>query len=414
MSSPKTQAVTAPEAPAFTSIWRNRPFLILFLTSAFVTCGAKVYELALPLILYDMTRSPLTMTAMKSIEFLPNLLLAMFIGVLVDRFSKKRWSQWMVFGQMVLLFLLYALVESGQAAVIHFYVAGFLLMAFNYGYGNARVSIIKQVVPRPLLTSANARFSFLFTLIDIMGPAISGFILLLSSLHNGLLITGFAYLIALIAVSFLEKESHPAIAAQQGTFWQDFRAGWQELLSNRPLWMITILVIFLNATSGVYDAMIIFFAKDHLKLDNSQLGLVLSAAGVGGLIGSTLVARLRKRFPTGKILGTTILLLSVSYLLMALAQSTWMLCLSLFLSGMIGTIESICIWTFRQETTPAHMIGRISGITGSIFKLGMVFSIYGSGWVTVWQGPWAAFLAAAVGNLLIFLVYRRLTLWRLA
>jgi putative flippase GtrA len=99
---------------------------------------------------------------------------------------------------------------------------------------------------------------------------------------------------------------------------------------------------------------------------------------------------------------------------MALAQNVWMLCLSLFLSGMIGTIENICIWTFRQETTPTHLIGRISGITGSIFKLGMVFSIYGSGWVTVWQGPWAAFLAAAVGNLLIFLVYRRLSLWRLA
>ncbi|RNB81400.1 MFS transporter [Brevibacillus nitrificans] len=416
MSAPDIQTGATPEekSASQTSIWRNRPFLILFLTSAFVTCGAKVYELALPLILYDMTRSPLTMTTMKSIEFLPNLLLAMFIGVWVDRFSKKRWSQWMVFGQMVLLFLLYALVESGRAEILHFYLAGFLLMALNYGYSNARVSIIKQVVPKPLLTTANARFSFLFTLIDIMGPAISGFILLLASLHNGLLITGTAYLVALIAVSFLEREKEPPVSTAKGTFWQDFRAGWQELLSNRPLWMITILVIFLNATSGVYDAMLIFFAKDHLQLNNSQLGLVLSVAGAGGLIGSTLVARLRKRFPTGRILGTTILLLGVAYLLMALAQNVWMLCLSLFLSGMIGTIESICIWTFRQETTPTHLIGRISGITGSIFKLGMVFSIYGSGWVTVWQGPWAAFLAAAVGNLLIFLVYRRLSLWRLA
>lgn len=406
-------AATTESAPSL-SIWRNRPFLILFLTSAFVTCGAKVYELALPLILYDMTRSPLAMTTMKSIEFLPNLLLAMFIGVWVDRFSKKRWSQWMVFGQMTLLLLLYALVEYGRAEVIHFYLAGFLLMAFSYGYGNARVSIIKQVVPGPLLTSANARFSFLFTLIEIMGPAISGFILLLSSLHDGLLITGIAYFIALIAVSLLEREEGTRVADQKSSFWEDFRAGWRELLSNRPLWLITILVIFLNATSGVYDAMIVYFAKDTLRLSNSKLGLVLSVAGVGGLLGSTLVSRLRRRFPTGRLLGATLPLLGGSYLLMAAGQNTWMLCLSLFLSGMLGTIETICIWTFRQETTPAHMIGRISGITGSIFKLGMVFSIYGSGWLTVWQGPWAAFLAAGIGNLLIFLVYRRLSLWHLA
>nr|WP_312114571.1 MFS transporter [Brevibacillus reuszeri] len=411
MSLAKTPPAMKPGISTNQSIWRNRPFLVLFFTSTFLACGAKVYELALPLILYDLTQSPVTMTTMKSIEFLPNLLLAMFIGVLVDRFSKKRWSQWMVFGQMVLLFSLYGLTETGHAQVIHYYIAGFLLMAFNYGFNNARVSMIKQVVPTPLLTSANARFSFMSTFIEIMGPAITGFILLLSSLHSGLLITGIAYLLAWIAISLLERTDVSVQAT--GGFWQEFKAGWKELLGNRPLWLITLLVIFLNATSGMYDAMIIFFAKDHLKLENSELGLVLSVAGVGGLLGSSVVEKLRRRFPIGKIMGMTILLLGLSYLLMVFASSAWVLCLSLFLTGLISTIESICIWTFRQETTPAHMIGRISGITGSIFKLGIVFSIYGSGWMTVWLGPWVVFLTAAVGNVVIFFVYRRLSLWRL-
>lgn len=412
MPVPTHKTATNPDSQESLSIWRNRPFLVLFFTSTFLACGAKVYELALPLILYDMTQSPVTMTTMKSIEFLPNLLLAMFIGVWVDRFSKKRWSQWMVFGQMVLLFLLYSLTESGHAQVIHYYVAGFLLMAFNYGFHNARVSMIKQVVPAPLLTSANARFSFMGTFIEIMGPAITGFILLLSTLHTGLLITGIAYLLAFIAISLLDRTDAPA--PSPGGFWQELHAGWKELLGNRPLWLITVLVIFLNATSGMYDAMIIFYAKDHLKLDNSTLGLVLSVAGLGGLVGSSIVASLRKHYPIGRIMGMTILLLGLSYLLMVFAQSTWMLCLSLFLTGLISTIENVCIWTFRQETTPAHLIGRISGITGSIFKLGIVFSIYGSGWMTLTLGPWAVFLAAAVGNIVIFLVYRRLSLWRLA
>ncbi|KZE48361.1 hypothetical protein AV540_17330 [Brevibacillus parabrevis] len=99
---------------------------------------------------------------------------------------------------------------------------------------------------------------------------------------------------------------------------------------------------------------------------------------------------------------------------MVFANSTWLLCLSLFLTGLIATIENVCIWTIRQETTPAHLIGRISGITGSIFKLGIVFSIFGSGFMTVSIGPWAVFLVAALGNMLIFLVYRKLSLWRLA
>jgi predicted MFS family arabinose efflux permease len=134
---------------------------------------------------------------------------------------------------------------------------------------------------------------------------------------------------------------------------------------------------------------------------------------MGGLVGSSLVSYCRKHFPTGRLLGTTIFLLAAAYLIMYFADNVWVMCLSLFLSGMIGTIESICIWTFRQETTPAHLIGRISGITGSIFKLGMVFTIFGSGWVSELLGTAYVFLAAAVANLLIFLVYRRLSLWDL-
>ncbi|NGQ95965.1 MFS transporter [Brevibacillus sp. SYP-B805] len=406
-----TLAPKAEPRPSNT-VWQNRSFLILFLSGAVISFGSKVYELALPLIIYQMTHSSVYMATMRAIEFLPNLLLAMFIGVLVDRFNKKRWTQTMVFLQAVILLALFLLVQFGKASLLYFYIAGFFLMTCNYGYGNARVSIVKLAVPKHLLTSANAKFSLIWTLIDIMGPAISGIILMFSALHNGLLITACSFSLALLLLSFLDTDSF-APAAGRSAFLQEFREGWQELLANRPLWLITLLVIFLNATAGMFDAMVVFFAKDHLHLANSQLGMVLSSAGLGGLAGSMLVELCRKYIPTGRLLGITILSLGAAYLVMVLADSAWLMCVSLFFTGMIGTIENICIWTYRQETTPSHLIGRISGITGSIFKLGMVFTIYGSGWIAETLGTKCVFLGAAVSNLLIFLVYRRLSLWGL-
>jgi len=400
------------DKPLIQSVWRNRSFLILFLAGAVISFGSKVYELALPLIIYEVTQSSVYMASMRAIEFVPNLLLAMFIGVLVDRFHKKKWIQTMVAMQALILLVLYALVETGVVHLYHFYLGGFLLMTFNYGFGNARMSIVKQAVPQTLLTSANAKFSFISTFIEIMGPAISGFILLFSSLHDGLILTAIALILALITLSFLDgKPLEPKPA--EDSFWNSFIDGWRELLRNRPLWLITLLVIFLNATAGMFDAMVIFYAKDHLHLDNAQLGLVLSAAGLGGLVGSMLVEACRRRIPTGKLLGLTIFLLALAYLLMYFADHVWLMCASLFVSGLVGTIQNICIWTFRQETTPTPLIGRITGITGSIFKLGMVFTIFGSGWISEWFGASYVFLAAAVGNLLIFLVYRRMSLWRL-
>ncbi|MGE5702179.1 MAG: MFS transporter [Clostridia bacterium] len=399
-------------AQSAASVWTNRNFLILFITGIIIDFGSKVYELALPLILYEWTHSIGTMGTMRAIEFLPNLLFAMFIGVFVDRANKKKWIQMTVIVQTVLLLGLYLLVEAGFATVYHFYLAGFLLMTLYYAYGNAKVSIIKQVIPTPLLLTANASFSFVNTLVGLLGPAISGFILLLSDLHDGLLITACSFLLAIGTTSFLQMNVQPA-QARQTSFWQELGEGWRILLAIRPLWHITLLVIFLNSTSGMFDAMVIFYAKDNLQLDNAVLGLLLSITGLGGLAGSSIARYVRQTFATGRLLGMTIFGSAVAYGTMYLAHSVWVMGIALFLEGLFGTISSLCIWTFRQESTPPALIGRISGITGSVFKLGMVFTIFGSGWMAEWFDSSYVFIGAAVFNLLIFLVYRKMALWQL-
>lgn len=67
------------------SIWRSRPFVILFSSAFFVAFGGQIYNLALPLLVYELTQSSQMMGWMRAVEFLPNLLLALFIGVWVDR-----------------------------------------------------------------------------------------------------------------------------------------------------------------------------------------------------------------------------------------------------------------------------------------------------------------------------------------
>ncbi|MFS1517259.1 MFS transporter [Bacillus sp. SCS-151] len=393
------------------SLWMNKNFVILFITGSIIAFGSKVYELALPLILYTLTASSVAMSTMRAIEFLPNLLLAMFIGVIVDRVNKKRWSLWAIFLQIVVLFLLFMLIQIGFENLIVFYSAGFMLMTCSYAYFNARASIIKQVLPTELLTPANASFAFITTFIGIMGPAITGLILFFSNLHIGLLITAIAFTVAFFLLMLLD--SNEAEIERDTNFREGLKEGWKELRNNRPLWMITILVIFTNSTSGMVDTMIIFFAKDVLQLNSSQLGIVLSCAGLGGLVGSSVVTWIRNKMAVGVILGMTTLLSGLTYFMLFIANNIWILGFSLFLYGLFGTISSICIWSYRQETTPHELIGRISGITGSMFKIGMPIAIIASGWIAEWYNPSLVFLLACMFSLLIFLWVRKSPLWKL-
>jgi len=120
------------------NIWKNSRFLILFSSAFFVAFGAKIYDLALPLLVYELTQSAQMMGWMRAVEFLPNLLLALFIGVWVDRFNKKRWSQCMLLGQIVMLVISYSAVRWLDSPLIALFPCAFLMMAFNYGYHNAR------------------------------------------------------------------------------------------------------------------------------------------------------------------------------------------------------------------------------------------------------------------------------------
>ncbi|MEC0370247.1 MFS transporter [Paenibacillus chibensis] len=383
------------------SALRNGGFLILLVTGGIMAMGNKIYELALPLILYDMTQSSVVMSTMRGIEFLPNLLLAMFIGVWVDRANKKKWSLIAIGMQAVILFVLYFSLSRGYASTPLFYGAGFLLMTFGYAYSNARVAMVKHSLPAPLLTSANASYNFVVTFVGILGPALSGMLLMLPNMHTALLLTASAFLVAWITLSALRSQEESPVHMRSG-FWKELRDGWQELRSNRLLLTITIVVVFLNSSAGMVDTTLIFFAKDALAFSNAQLGLVLSAAGLGGLVGSLLIGLLKRRFTVGQLISWTVLGLGLCSVLFSLSRTGWMLFLGLFLLGVLETVNTVSIWTFRQESTPHHLIGRVSGITGSLFKLGLPFAIMAAGWMTKLSSPQTVFWIAAGMNLVIF------------
>ncbi|MWV42922.1 MFS transporter [Paenibacillus sp. HJL G12] len=383
------------------SVLRNKSFLILLVTGGVMALGNKIYELALPLILYDLTKSSVIMSTMRGIEFLPNLFLAMFIGVLVDRSHKKTWSLVSILMQVVVLLVLYVSLEMGYSSAPLFYIAGFLLMTFGYAYSNARVAMVKQSLPGEMLTSANVSYNFAVTLIGILGPALSGLLLILPNMHVALLLTAIAFMLAWITLTGVKtEETHVKDSGKD--FWRELHEGWRELRSNRLLSTITVVVIFLNSSAGMIDATLIFYAKDSLKLTNAQLGLVLSAAGIGGLAGSMLIGLLRRYYKVGQIISWTVLGLGLTSVIFYFSHTIWMLFGGLLLYGVFETINTVSIWTFRQESTPHDLIGRVSGITGSLFKLGLPFAIMASGWIVKLASPQLVFLIAFGINMLIF------------
>ncbi len=388
------------------SVWQHRNFVVLVFTGFLLSFGSRVYELALPLIIYELTQSSVAMGAMRALQFLPIFLFGLFIGVFVDRADKKRWMLTSVCLQMLMLFGLFIYSQAMAPRAVVFYCAGFLLMVFSYSYLNARISSVKLALPTHLMTSANAKFTFTQTFMQVMGPAISGAILFFSSLYYGLLITAFMYLFALLVLTRIDlQEVAPKVQTRH--FWTELKAGWAALRENRMLWTLTWFVTLFNATAFSFELMVIFYVKDELHWSAAHVGLVLSCAGAGGLLGSWQTESLRHRIGLGTCLALSFILLALTYSLTGLYGNSIAVGLALFCFGFATTMQNICIWAFRHETTSAELMGRVGGMTGSIFKIGVPLALVASGWLAELAGARAVFIVCGFVQIIVFVLWVR-------
>ena len=401
-------------AEASPSIWKSSSFIVLFSTAFFVAFGTKIYDLALPLLVYELTESSEMMGWMRAVEFLPNLLLALFIGVWVDRFNKKQWSQCMLIGQAAVLVASYIAVRWLPNPLYALFPCAFLMMAFNYGYHNARIGMMKNVLPQHMQNTATARMSSLYSLLETVGPVLSGGLLLLSALHNVFLLIAGMYVLAFWQLNKLEFK--PSAPVTQQSVLSALEEGWLILYANKNMWHITLVVMVINTTGAIFWIQAIYFAKAELALSHIEVGYLIAASGVGGLLGSFTADKVRKRIGLGVLLILSIVLeafgflfpalLSQSYLLQGMTSAHMVviekgvLMMSFLWVSAIGVYSSICIWSYRQEAFEEKHLGRVAGITGSLFKLLMPFGLAASGYFVTMFGLSVLFVSCFVAQVL--------------
>lgn len=394
------------EAPDHTApLWHHAGFRRLYLSTASFSLGTQIYQLAMPLLLYELTHSLQAMSSMRAVELLPNLLLAMFIGVWVDRIDRGRWARLAMAGMVGLMGMqLLLLHHQGGQALPLFLLTGFALMTLNYLYSICRMGMIKEMLPTALLLPATGQLTVLGQVSAVLGPALAGG-LLAWQLSLGLWVPMLALL---LAAWLLRDLALPVRRPEAQGFWAEWFEGWRVLRANRPLWQLSWLVVLINGSAGVADLLFLFRARESLQLGPAQIGLLYGLAGAGGILGGLYASALRQRLGLGRLLTLSLGLEAACIALLGWCDSLPMLALALLGNSATQVLGNVCVWGYRQESTDSRYIGRISGLTGSIFKLLMPLSLVLSGSLAG-QLHLGWMLSACAGTHLLALIGARLS-----
>ncbi len=312
---------------------RSRNYRLFFAGQGVSLIGSWMTQIATVWLVYHLTNSAFMLGVVGFTSQIPNLLLAPFGGVLVDRFPGRR----VLIGTQVLAMVqsltLAALALSGVIQLWQILVLSVIQGLINAVDAPARqVFVIDLVEKREDLASAIAINSTMFNGARLIGPAIGGLLIAQVGEAYCFLVDGLSYIAVLWALLAM-KLPPKAIVNSAGNPWQKIKAGWSYAFRSPPILAILSLSALVSLMGMQYTALVPVVADKILHGNAQTLGFLMAASGIGALSGGIYLATRQTVVGLGKliILGPAILGLG----LIIFAFSRW-LPLSQLAMGCIG------------------------------------------------------------------------------
>ena len=271
-----------------------RNYRLLWITSLMVSGGVWLQQVTLGWLAYQMTESPLQVGGILGVRSAP-LVLAPITGVLVDRFDRRKMLiiaqvlvTTLVFGFSLLLFL-------GLERVWHLYAFA-LIFGLLWAVNNpVRQTLVGNSVPREALMNATALSAVAFNSMRTIGPAIGGLLIVLVGPALNFFIQGMLFLaVVLILIPYRAEYGTGNVAANRQTSpIRNLLDGIQYVAGHRPTLLIVMMsFVFTTTLLGSIFNMLPVFVAEVLENDRGDaLGVLMTALGAGGVVGTVLMAR---------------------------------------------------------------------------------------------------------------------------
>lgn len=238
---------------------------------------------------------------------------------------------------------------------------GFMVLAALMGVGEAFFSpaltgIVPQMLSEKKLQQGNALNGISNSTGRIIGPAIAGVIVAITSPGWAILIDGLTYFVSVVSLAFIRIEW---IASDEPEpFITLLRQGWKEFWSRSWLWAVVIQSSFVNALFASFLVLGPVVAKQSLG-GASAWGAILAAEGAGAVLGGVIMLRVHPRRP---LLMATLssLVFPLPLFFIATRSPTALIAMFGFLAGGFITVFSVQWTTTLQREVPANVLSRVS------------------------------------------------------
>lgn len=387
--------------------------LFTYLAARFsATQALHIYLVAVGWHLYEITGSALDLGLIGLFQFIPSMLMLLFVGHVVDHYDRLKVLRSV---QAISALSIGALGLATLLGMINreLIFAFVFLCAMSRAFeGPAQQAILPALVTPTELPRAIAAASSMQELGSIIGPAVGGLLCMIAPEAAYAAAAGL-YLLS-VALLAIPKPLHAAPQAALHAAGQDARAIVRNLFAGfayvrkNPVLLGAMTLDMAATLLGGVAALLPVVAKDILHVDAWGLGLLRSAAALGALMMALILTRWPLQSSVGKKLFLSVFAYGVSVIAFGLSQSLWLSLLALFALGAADMISVVVRGSLAQLETPHEMRGRVGAVSFTCINISSQIGQLETGLVAAMLGTVPAIVVGGVGAMLVGALWMRM------
>jgi H+ antiporter protein len=389
---------------------KRGPLLLILFAALMAGAGNGISIVAFPWLVLQRTGSALDASVVAMAGTLPLLAATLLAGTAVDYIGRRRVAMASDALSAVSVAAVPILALTFGVGVVNVVVLA-VLAAFGSLFDPAGMTARESMLPEAAtragwtLDHANSVYEAIFNLAYIVGPGIGGLLIATLGGINAMWVTVALFCLSIVATGALRLEGagRPDRAKLPEGIWSGIVEGVSFVWNNKVL--RTLAFVDLTVT-GLYMPMeSVLFPKYFTDRDEpAQLGWVLMALSIGGLIGALGYAALSKRVRKRTTMLVAVLTLGVAMTVIAfLPPLPLILALCVIVGLVYGPIAPIYNYVM-QTRAPQHLRGRVVGVMGSLAYAAGPLGLIVAGPLADSAGLKVTFLALSLPMLIIGII----------
>lgn len=354
------------------SLFKNRSFVSTWLGNGISELGGAFGTFCNSILIYQITGSTLALGSMWLLYFIPSLILQLFIGPFIDRWSRK-WI--MVFSQWtrgIIFIIPLAAVISGNLEIWHIYAVQMIIGLVSPLYVPANHAITPTIVTKEQLQSANAYIDGTARLMTFLAPLLAGIVIEYIGVQFTLLAVSLLLIMSGITLQFIQ-EQRSGLQVRQ-TWVSDFREGISFFFSQRIIVCLGIFLAFVQFGVGVTMVTTLPYITGELGGTYAEYGYFMAGFPIGYIIGSILVSKIKYKSRRFLMLGS-LFIGGLTFLALCFNYSIHLAITTEIIGGIAMAIFSIHNTTINQQTVPNHLMGKVFSVRLLIIRGAMPIGV---------------------------------------